>query len=293
MAFPIIDAHQHIWDPSRANYSWLGDDLPSINKSFAFEDVQPELERAGIDFTVQVQSADNAEDTQLMVESAARHPQVAGIVGYAPLGNPEETAQTLDEWVKTDLFVGVRNLIHTQPDPEWLLRPDVNEGLSVLEDYGFTFDLVATFPLHLGLVPLLSEKHPNLKIVIDHLGKPPIGVEGVENWGKLLLEAAQNPLVSAKVSGLYSATADMSDWSTETIKPFFDFALEAFGSERLMYGGDWPISLLAGGYTATWSGIKPLLDNLNDIERENILGRSAFKFYGLSKTRLGLLEGAE
>lgn len=288
MVFPVIDAHQHIWDPSRAEYAWLGDDLAVINKTFMFEDVLPELTQAGINFTVQVQSADNSEDTQLMLESALANPEVAGIVGYVPLENPKKVAETLDTWIKDELFVGVRNLIHTQADPEWLLRPDVNEGLGVLEDYGFTFDLVAVYPLHLGLVTTLSERHPNLKIVIDHLGKPPIGVEGIEKWGHLLQAASQNPLVSAKVSGLYSATSEMSNWTTDQLKPFFDYALEIFGAERLMYGGDWPISLLAGGYTKVWNGLQPLIFELSDSEKEHILGRSAYNFYGLSPTRLGL-----
>lgn len=288
MSFPIIDSHQHVWDPARAEYDWLGPDPSPINRAFAFDELQPELRAAGVDFTVQVQSADNPEDTELMRESAARHPEVAGIVGFAPVDDPAECARTIQSWSGDPLMVGVRTLIHTQPDAEWLLRPEVGEGLALLADAGLTFDVVAVLPRHLELVPIIAERHPELRLVIDHLSKPPIGLDDREPWWSLIAAAAEPPNVYAKVSGLYSATADSGAWTTELVRPFVDRALEAFGPARLMYGGDWPISVLSGGYTRVWTGLSPIFDELSPADREQVLGRTAAEFYGLSGERLGL-----
>ena len=286
MTFPVIDAHQHVWDPARAEYDWLGPALAPIDGAMSFEDLAPELRAAGVDFTVQVQSADNVEDTALMRESAAKHPEVAAIVGFAPLDDAAGTAATLDSWAADSLLVGVRNLIHNKADADWLLRPEVDEALGVLEERGLAFDLVAVLPRHLELVPILSERHPDLRIVIDHLAKPPIGLDSSEPWSRLLAEAARNPLVYGKVSGLYSATSDIAAWTTDAIRPVFEHALAVFGARRLMYGGDWPISVLAGGYTRVWGGLKPLFDDLADDDREWLLGRTAAEFYRIDPERL-------
>lgn len=287
MPFPVIDSHQHVWDPSRAAYDWLGPELSPIDRAIGFEELRPELQSAGVDFTVQVQSADNPEDTELMRESAARHPEVAGIVGYAPIDDPAACARTIQSWQGDPLMVGVRTLIHTQPDPEWLLRPEVGEGLALLEEAGLSYDVVAVLPRHLELVPIIAERHPELRLVIDHLAKPPIGLEAREPWWGLIAEAAEHPNVYAKVSGLYSATADSGAWTTDSVRPFVERALEVFGATRLMYGGDWPISVLSGGYTRVWNGLRPIFDALAPADREQILGRTAAEFYRLSAQRLG------
>lgn len=286
MTFPVIDAHQHVWDPTVAEYDWLGPDMAPIDGVMTFDDVAPELRAAGVDFTVQVQSADNSDDTAVMRASAATHAEVVGIVGFTPLDDAASTAAILDEWAGDTLMVGVRNLIHNKPDPDWLLRPEVAESLALLEQRGLALDIVAVLPRHLELIPILSERHPRLRMVIDHLAKPPIGLDSVEPWDSLIAAAAANPFVYAKVSGLYSATADIGAWSTESVKPFFERALEIFGPARLMYGGDWPISVLAGGYTAVWGGLKPLFDGLGVSDRDDVLGRTAAEFYRLDEERL-------
>lgn len=286
MTFPVIDAHQHVWDPERARYDWLGPALAPIDGAMTFEDLAPELRAAGVDFTVQVQSADNPEDTEIMRASAARHPEVVGIVGFAPLDDAEGTERTLEAWSPDSLMVGVRNLIHTKADPDWLLRPEVDAALAVLERRGVALDVVAVLPRHLELVPILSERHPGLRMVIDHLAKPPIGLADDQPWDRLMAAAAENPLVHGKVSGLYAATEDIGSWTTDAIRPFFDRALELFGPERLMYGGDWPISVIAGGYTRVWNGLRPLFDALDGAGREQLLGRTAAEFYRLDPARL-------
>ena len=286
MAFPVIDSHQHVWDPARAEYAWLGPELAPINRAFGMDELLPELAAAGVDATVLVQAADNADDTALMVATADAHPEVAAIVGYAPLERPAEVAETLARWQGDSRMVGVRTLIHNQSDPEWLLRPDVDEGLGLLEGAGIAFDVVAELPRHLELIPVLSERHPGLRMVIDHLAKPPIGLADREPWWSLIAAAAENPNVSGKLSGLYSATGAPDAWTTEQVRPFFDRAAELFGPSRLMYGGDWPVAILAGGYTRLWEGLAPLLDSLSSEDRERVLGRTAADFYRIDPARL-------
>jgi len=286
MPFPVIDAHQHVWDLDRARYDWLDARLAPIDRSIDLGEALPEMAACGVDATILVQAADNAEDTAVMRRAAAAHREVVAIVGYAPLEDPAATARTIDAWRGDPLLVGVRNLIHDRADPDWILQPAVDESLGLLEDAGLAFDLVSVLPRHLELAPILSERHPRLRIVIDHLSKPPIGLDAVEPWWGAITVAAENPLTHAKVSGLYSATADPAAWTTEAIRPFFDRALDVFGPERLMYGGDWPISVTAGGYRRVWEGLAPLFDALPATDRESVLGRTAARFYRVDPARL-------
>ena len=286
MPFPIIDAHQHVWDPALAEYDWLGPETPEINRAIGFEELEPQLASAGVDFTVLVQSADNAEDTQLMVATAARHRQVAAVVGWAPLDDPARAGVTIESYAADPLMVGVRTLIHNQADADWLLRDDVDQSLGMLEAAGLTFDIVAVLPRHLELVPIIAARHPDLRIAIDHLAKPPIGLGDREPWWSLIQKAAACPLVYAKVSGLYSATDDLANWTPDLISPFVDRALDTFGPRRLMYGGDWPISLLAGGYATVWASVSALFDRLSAPDREQVLGRAAADFYRIPLARL-------
>ncbi|TFV98218.1 amidohydrolase family protein [Leifsonia flava] len=277
----IIDSHQHVWDLNRAEYAWLGPDAGILHRSIPMEEVLPSFAAAGITGSVLVQSADNDEDTEYMLEVARRSPQVLGVVGYVPLHEPDRAAQRLAELQREPLFCGVRNLIHDRSDPNWLLRDDVDATLGLLEEAGVPFDVVGVLPEHLQAVVAISERHPRLRIVLDHLNKPPIGAADDEPWRSLLARAAENPLVFGKVSGLYSAVGDPADWTVDGIRPVFDHALEVFGPDRLLYGGDWPVSLIAGGYARVFAGIAGLLADLDESERARILAGSAVDFYSL------------
>lgn len=285
----IIDAHQHVWDLGRSRYDWLTPDDGPLYRTIEFDEVRPSLIRASVDGTVLVQSADTYEDTALMRSVAATNPEVVGIVGFLPLDRPAEVAAELDNFAFSPV-VGVRNLIHNIPDPQWLLRPDVDESLGMLERIGLTFDLVSVLPEHLALVPTMVDRHPNLRIVIDHLSKPPIGTDAWEPWSTLIAHAAESPTVYAKVSGLYSSVGDSASWSPDLIRPYLLRALEVFGPTRLMYGGDWPISILSGGYDRVWDGLTQLFDELESHDRDLILGQNAIDFYNIDPA---LLEAAK
>ena len=277
----VIDAHQHVWDPSRARYDWLGREADELNRAIGFDELRPALRATGVQATVLVQAADNDEDTRLMIDTADRHPEIAAIVAYVPLDRPAEAERRLAELREDPRVVGVRNLIHDIPDPDWLLRPEVDDGLGVLEDAGVAFDLVAVLPRHLEHAETIAARHPRLRMVIDHLAKPPIGLDEREPWWSLIERAAASPQVFAKVSGLYSAAGDPAAWTTDAVRPFLQRAVEVFGADRLMYGGDWPISIPAGGYERVFAGLTELIGELGEAERRAVMGGTARRFYGI------------
>jgi L-fuconolactonase len=278
----VVDSHQHVWNPTRVRYDWLEAGMPELNRIVDFAELRPSLQAAGVDTTLLVQSADNDDDTDWMLGVAASNPEVAGVVVYVPLDRPAEAAARLEALRGNPLVVGVRNLIHDQPDPDWMLQPAVDEGLSLLEEAGLPFDYVAVLPRHLEHLPGIGERHPELTIVIDHLAKPPIGAVDREPWWSLIARAAENPRVVGKVSGLYSSVGDLGGWDAAGLTPFVDHAFDVFGEDRLMYGGDWPVSLLAGGYERVWNGLAEVLATATgDAGRAAVYGGTAEHIYGL------------
>ena len=288
----IIDAHQHVWDPERAAYDWLGPELAPIDRTFVFEESRDALRRAGVTASVLVQAADNDEDTELMLDTAARCPEVVGIVAYVPLDDAARSGERLAQLRRSKHVVGVRNLIHNLADQDWLLRDDVDAGLTAVARAGLAFDLVSVLPRHLEHATTIARRHPGLRIVIDHLSKPPVGGDDREPWWSLIEQAAQNPLVYAKVSGLYGTVGGPGAWTTDGIRPFFDRALEVFGPDRLMYGGDWPVSIAAGGYDRVWAALSELIGELAPDERAAILSDTAYAFYRLDDSLLAAAAAA-
>ncbi|GAB2573838.1 amidohydrolase family protein [Microlunatus antarcticus] len=275
----IIDSHLHVWDLDRSPYSWIDRDVPPFNRTFTFDEVAPQLEQNGVDAVILVQADDDDRDTDLMLEVAAERPEVVGVVAYIPLERPAEAAARLEVLQANPYVVGIRNLTHDRADPDWVLRPDVDETLGLIEQAGLPWDHVAVLPRHLEHVATISERHPDLRIVIDHLAKPPIGEASYEPWWSLIGVAAQNPLVHAKISGLYPG-ADLASWTIDGVRPFVDRALDVFGANRLMYGGDWPISIVAGDYGPVFDGLRTVLVGLSKAEAENVWSHTAQRMYG-------------
>jgi L-fuconolactonase len=279
----VVDAHQHVWNLDRARYDWLDADAGPIFRTFEFEDVQSERQLAGIDATVLVQATDNLADTKNMRRVAAGNPDVAGIVGWLPLEDTHAAEEALAELSADTHIVGIRSLIQNQPDDTWITHAAQDASLGLLAQAGLSFDYVTNSPELLRHVPGISARHPDLRLVIDHLGKPPIGgtIEQRTRWKELLQSAAENPNVYAKLSGLYSSVGDMGAWTTESVKPFVDDAVDIFGADRLMFGSDWPIAVLAGGFQRTWMGLRAMTADLSHRERDAIQGGAAIDFYRL------------
>ncbi len=276
-----VDTHQHFWNLDEVAYPWLAPAYGAIYRNFDADDLAPQLRATGVEHTVIVQAMNSYADTDSMLAIAAAHDWVAGVVGWLPIHDPAETARKLDEYGRNPWFKGIRHLIHDEPNPDWVVQKQVIEGLQLLADAGLTFDVVAVFPNHLKHVPTLAERAPNLRMVIDHLAKPPPGAEERGTWRQQMAAAAESPNVYAKVSGLNTIMNDAENWTYEDLKPLIDTAIELFGAERLMFGSDWPVALLAGDYAKVWQETLKCLADLSAGERDAILGGTGNAFYGL------------
>jgi len=277
-----VDTHQHFWNLDEVAYPWLVPAYGPIYRNFDADELAPQLAAAGVDKTVIVQAMDSYADTDSMLAIAEACDWVAGVVGWVPIHDPAETAKKLDEYGRNPYFKGMRHLIHEETNPDWVVQKQVIESLKILADRGLTFDVVAVFPNHLAHVPSLAEQVPNLKMVIDHLAKPPLGEEERAVWREQLAAAAESPNVYAKISGLNTVTPDFENWTHEDIKPLVDFAIEQFGVERLMFGSDWPVAVLAGDYAKVWDETNKCLADLSPSERDAVLGGTGDAFYQLN-----------
>ncbi|MCE2490923.1 MAG: amidohydrolase family protein [Anaerolineae bacterium] len=277
-----LDTHQHFWHLEKVDYPWLVPAYGPIYANFEAPDLEPLLDEVGMHKTVIVQAADSYEDTDYMLATAAANDWVAGVVGWLPLLDPAGMARKIEEdYGQNAYFRGIRHLIHEVADPDWVTQDQVIEGLQVLADHDLTFDVVAVFPNHLKHVPTLSERIPKLKMVVDHLAKPPLDADDSRVWREQMAAAAENPNVYAKVSGLNTATGDPENWTWEDIKPWVDSALEIFGADRLMFGSDWPVAILAGTYKKVHDETTKALADLSEEEKVAIWGSTGNAFYGL------------
>lgn len=273
----IIDAHLHLWDLDRAKYSWLTPALAPINRSFRASEAQRTLGAAGVERSVLVQAANSLEDSRLMFE--VEPTLVAGVVAWVDLMSATRTAAQAEEWLGRRGFVGVRHLIHDEPDPDWLGRDEVHRSLGVVASLGLSFDVIGVLRRHLEHALRLADELPELTVVIDHLGTPPIGTESMSWWKKIISELALRPRVFVKLSGLTTLSGAVGPSS---LRPAFHHALEAFGPARMMYGGDWPVSTLAGDYPSILSFSRVLTADLSTSERAEIYSGAAVRAYGLA-----------
>ncbi|MET0859621.1 MAG: amidohydrolase family protein [Microbacterium sp.] len=285
-AVEVIDAHQHIWSLERADYAWMDPSDPVLHRDYTIADAEAQLAAAGIAGTVLVQSADNVEDSKLMFDAARASDRVLGVVAWIPLDDAMEAERLLETWSKEAAFCGVRSLIHTREDATWLASTAVAPTLRLLADRGLPLDVVAVDPGHLRAMTEVGERHPELSMVIDHLGHPPVKAADDGAWSTLMAEAAANPRVHAKISGLYPIDGPMGRWDVEDVAPFVERALEQFGAGRLMYGGDWPIAELAGGYGRVWGALSTLFEKLDPPARSRVCAGTARDFYGLPSARI-------
>jgi L-fuconolactonase len=274
-----VDAHHHFWNPARIPQPWMTAEHAVIDRAFEPADLEPHLRAVGVTRTVLVQSAARDDDTDSMFELGGDLPWVGGIVAWCRLDDSRRASERLEELLRRPKLRGIRHLIHQEPDPHWILRAEVGPALRMLEETRLVLELPAVFPEHLGDVPELARRHPGLAIVVDHLGKPPLGTGAMTRWEALLRDAAEHPNVHAKVSGLN--TVAPPDWSAADLEPAVDAALDAFGAHRLVCGSDWPVSLLNGDYERVWRGTAEAIERIAGPAAEQILTTTATTLYRL------------
>ncbi|RDV43129.1 hypothetical protein DOE76_19150 [Leifsonia sp. ku-ls] len=274
-----VDAHLHLWNLEQGTYSWLSDAVAPINRTFAFDEVEPQLRAAGVDRVVLVQAAGTPEDSAAMFDVAARQPMVAGVVAWVDLRDPDGVGAALDRWEAAGPLVGIRHLIHDEADPDWLGQPAVHRSLAQLASRGLAYDVIGVLPRHLEHAVALADELPELRLVVDHLGTPPVGSEPGE-WGTLVDALGRRPNVFLKLSGL-TTLGPSGRASADDLRPYVERALDAVGPSRMLYGGDWPVSTLATPYAETVAVARELIASLSPAERDEVLAGSATRAYRL------------
>jgi L-fuconolactonase len=275
----IVDAHHHFWNPARIPQAWMTAAHRAIDRAFEPSDLEPLLTACGVSATVLVQSAADDRDTDYMLELVEDAPWVGAITAWCRLDDADAARARLDALAAHPRFRAIRHLIHMEADPHWLLRAEVQPALSLLEERGLLLELPAVFPHHLGDVPELARRYPALTLVIDHLGKPPIGTPELSAWEEQIERAAASGNVVAKVSGL--STMVGPNWGSGDLGPAIRVALAAFGPERLMFGSDWPVALLNGSYGRVFAETTGAIRSVAGADADAILGANAVRLYGI------------
>ena len=269
----IVDAHHHFWDPARRDYPWMGEGLDAIRRPFEPEDLRPLLAANGIDRTVLVQTVSSIEETREFLETASANDFIAGVVGWVDL-TARDVAGALTK-LRGKPLVGIRHQVHDEPDPRWLLREDVQRGIAAVGEAGLVYDLlVRTRELPAALETV--RRLPGMSFVIDHAAKPRIAAARWDSdWERALAPFADEPNVTCKLSGLLTE-AEWRSWTTEQLEPYVRRCLGWFGSERCMFGSDWPVCLLAAEYSRVVATMREIIG-----ADDEVFGGTATRVYGL------------
>ncbi len=275
----MIDAHQHFWQVGRFAYPWMTSDLGVLYRDYLPPDLEPILKSNQITNTVVVQASNSVAESHWLLELADANDFIAGVVGWVDLTSSDINSQ-LDEVCAHPKFKGVRHLVESEPQDDWLAQPAVISGLQQLAARGLSYDLLV-HTRHLKHLIHVAESCPNLRLVIDHLAKPPIARNELEEWSEALQPLAQFPNIHCKMSGLVTE-ANWTSWQTSDLRPFVAHALELFGADRMMFGSDYPVCLLASSYDRVLGAFQEILKDLNYADRDKIFAKNAARFYRLT-----------
>jgi L-fuconolactonase len=277
----IVDAHHHFWDPATADYPWLTDELAAIRRAFGPADLEPHLRAAGVEATVLVQTRSSLEESVDFLAVAAATPFVRGVVGWVDLTDPAvaDTIAGLQAGPGGDRLKGIRHQAHDEPDPDWLVREDVIRGVEAVGLAGLVYDLlVRTRELPAALE--LARRLPDVRFVIDHIAKPPIADGALEPWASRLTPFEELDHVACKLSGMVTE-ADWSSWTPADLQPYVERVLAIFGLDRLLFGSDWPVCLLASTYGGVIDAARQSLDGLGTGDLAKVFGGTAERVYRL------------
>jgi L-fuconolactonase len=277
----VIDAHHHFWWTARRAHRWpepVGDRLA---RDFTPDHLAPELKAAGVDGTILIQSLNDGDETLEYLDLARAVPFVRGVVGWIALDEPAAVARRLPQLRDRGPLVGIRHLTIFEPDGRWMLEPAVLKSLAHLADAGLAFEIVAVTSGQYEALVQVAERLPQLRIVIDHLGRPTIPEAGWEPWASLIARVAAHDNIAIKLSAGLDIVMRWR-WSTEAMQRYVRHVISIFGADRVMAASNWPVILLAANYQQAWRGIEALISHLSAGERAAVLGGTAERVYGLA-----------
>ncbi len=280
----IIDAHQHFWLLARGDYAWISPDLGlPLYRDYLPEDIAPILRLAGVDQTVVVQATPTEAETEFLLEIATKYDFVAGVVGWVDMEDVDFETKLLN-FNEHEKFCGIRVMLQDIGDDAYILRPKVLENLQILQKHDISLDIL-TKPAQLAHVTDALRNVSNIRAVVNHISKPAIGGDGYEAWAFELAEIAELPSVYCKLSGIITEVVH-DQWGPQDLEPYIKHAIDVFGVERLMFGSDWPVCLLAGQYTEALNAlIYVLKKEMSPTDISLILGENAINFYQLGETK--------
>jgi len=273
-----IDAHQHFWALERGDYGWLKPELKLLYKDFAPADLQPLLKSQKIDGTILVQAAPTLAETHYMLELASANDFINGVVGWVDFES-EDAPNTIAELASVLKLVGLRPMIHDIENDDWMLGEQLGPAFDAIIKHNLVFDAL-TFPRHLDRLKQLLARYPELKVVIDHGSKPDIESAHFDDWAEQMAGIAASSSASVKLSGLVTEAGN--NWSVQSLKPYVDHLLAVFGPQRVIWGSDWPVCLLASSYQRWCEATDELLSEQSITDKAAILGGNASSVYGLS-----------
>lgn len=273
-----IDAHHHFWKYSAREYGWIDAEKAALRRDFLPHDLKPELDAAGIDGVVSVQSRQTIEETEVLLDYAARHSFIRGVVGWVPLADPA-VGDELARLAANPGLKAVRHVVQDELDDDFILGAEFNRGVGLLREFDLVYDILI-HERHLPQTIQFIDRHAEQVFVLEHIGKPRIRDGSFAGWREAVARVAERPTVTCKISGMVTE-ADLLDWTEQQLQPYLEAVLESFGPRRLMFGSDWPVCLLGCSYER-WVGIvSEFLSRLSDAEQAQIFGQTATDIYKL------------
>jgi len=273
-----IDSHHHFWHYNPVEFGWIDETMRVIRRDFLPEDLRGEIARAGIEGVVSVQARQSLSETRSLLEFADANDFIKGVVGWVEISSAR-VSEDLEHFAAKPKFKSVRHVIQGEQDDNFILRSDFNRGIRVLKRFSLAYDILV-LERHLPQTIRFVDDHPDQVFVMDHIAKPRIKDGIFEPWNQNIRELAKRPNVSCKISGMVTE-ADFSGWSEAQLRPYFDTVLEAFGPQRLMFGSDWPVCLVASSYVTWHDVVSHWVAGLSAHEQDRILGGTAVEVYKL------------
>lgn len=273
-----IDSHQHFWNYEPVKHEWIDESMSVIRRDFTPLDLKEVYNENNIDGCVAVQADQTLAETDFLIDLASKNSFIKGVVGWVDLRGNEIDA-VLEKYSQFNTLKGFRHVVQGESDPNFLLRPNFLNGISKLEQHDFAYDILV-FPHQLGTVLEFARKFPKQKFVIDHIAKPYIKDGFYDGWATLMTEIGKLDNVHCKLSGIITE-ADFNTWTPKQIHPYMDLVLNAFGSNKVIFGSDWPVCLVAGNYKQVKELTTNFIASLSNAEQDAIMGNNAIQFYNL------------